>query len=258
MADGKALAHGYRALQHWNQWLTQHFLGNHLLHEEQHLLAHLLHRHFGKHALLIGVPRQHTLLNATTAPYHSLASPLVNHHKENKFNQIESDLHELPLLTGSVDLVILPHMLEFIDNPRQLLSEACRIVKPEGLIAIIGFNPYSMWGLKKIMVKHKSVPWSANSINANQIKNWLHLADFAMEKHAFAFFRPPVNHPTTFQRLHFFERIGKKCFPKLGGIYIILARAKVIPLTPIKMKWKQHLSNIPISTRISSHIARRE
>ena len=54
---------------------------------------------------------------------------------------------------GSIDLVILPHILECIDNPRQLLAEACRIIKPEGHIIICGFNPHSLWGLKKIMGK---------------------------------------------------------------------------------------------------------
>ena len=87
-----------KPLQHWNQWLEKQFLGNSLLDAEQQLLSPLLKNHFGKHALLIGVPHQYPLLKATTIPYHSLISPLIN--GNNEISYIESDFHELPILTG--------------------------------------------------------------------------------------------------------------------------------------------------------------
>jgi len=247
------LTHGYRTLQHWDQWLTQNFLGNQLVEAERKVLKPLLDRHFGKHSLLIGVPHQHELFSATTIPYHSLISPLFS--REKKINYIEGDFQELPILTGSIDLMFLPHTLEFVDNPRQLLAEACRVIKPEGLIAICGFNPYSMWGIKKILAKSKKMPWSGSFIQAQKVKNWLKLADFALEKETTTLFRPPVA-SSSYEKLHLMERVGAKCFPKLGGVYILLARAKVIPLTPIRLKWKQQLSSIQISTSISGHIAR--
>ena len=247
------MAHSYRTLQHWNQWLTQQFLGEHLLAAEKNILSEMLDRHFGRHAVLIGTPNQANLLHATTIPMHSLLSPIIPHGK--KIGHIEADFHELPILTGSIDLVMLPHTLEFIDNPRQLLAEACRIIKPEGLIVICGFNPYSIWGLKKIFSKNKSAPWSAQFMHANKIKSWLHLADFEMEKQRHFLYRPPANNKSTFHQLRFIEQIGK-CFPMLGSVYVLLARAKVIPLTPIRLKWKQQLGGVRISTTITGHIAR--
>ena len=247
------MAHGYRILQHWNQWLTQQFLGNVLLETEAQQLSILLDRHFGKHAILIGVPHQYRLLEATKIPCHSLVTPLLS--KDKKHGYIEGDLHDLPILTGSVDLVILPHTLELIDNPRQLLAEACRIIKPEGLIAISGFNPYSTWGLRKLWSK-KTMPWSVNFIHSHTIKTWLKLADFALEKHASALFTPPINQAKLYRKLHFLERIGNTFFPVLGGSYLIVARAKVVPLTPIRLKWKQHLGGIRIPSTFSGHTAR--
>lgn len=249
------MAHGYRNLQQWNQWLTQHNLGSSIIKAEQQVLSLLLKNHFGKNALLIGTPEQQVLLDSTTMPRHALLSPLTNHHHYQRY--IEGDLHELPILTGSIDLVLLPHTLEFVDNARQLLSEACRIIKPEGLIVISGFNPYSAWGIKKyIGKKNKRTPWAGRLIPPYQIRSWLNLADFLMEKQTSAMFRPPINHANVFEKLHFLEKVGNVCFPKLGGVYIILARAKVIPLTPIRMKWKQQFGGIRISTSISGHIAR--
>lgn len=248
------MARSYKILQHWNQWLAQQFLGNSLIEAEQQILSKLLKKHFGKHALLVGVPHQIELLHSSTIPCHTLISPFAHH--ENHANFIESDFHELPIMTGSIDLVMLPHTLEFVDNPRQLLSEACRIVKPEGLIAICAFNPYSLWGLKKLMTKTHSAPWTGNSIQAYKLKNWLRLADFELEEQRSILFRPPWNNRKTFKRLHFLEWMGSHCLPAFGGINVLLARAKVIPLTPIKVKWKQQLSGIRISTSISGHIAR--
>ena len=248
------MVRGYRILQHWDQWLTQQFLGSHLLQTEHALMSKMLHRHFGKHALLIGVPAQYDLLLSTSIPWHSMLTPLPLK-EEKKQRCIECDLDELPLLTGSIDLVILPHTLEFIDNPRQLLTEACRIVKPEGLIIICGFNPFSFWGFKKMMTKNKFMPWGANFIPAAKIKKWLKLSDFFLEKQQAILFRPPINYPPLHKKLQFLEQLGK-CLPLLGGGYIIAARAKVAPLTPIRLKWKQQLSGIRISPTISGTIAR--
>src|SRR5438093_12093821 len=96
-------------------------------------------------------------------------------HKSLHTANIESDLHELPILTGSIDLVMLPHTLEFVDNPRQLLAEACRIIKPEGLILVCGFNPYSTWGIKKMLTKNKKASWMGNIIQVNLVKAWLYI-----------------------------------------------------------------------------------
>jgi len=177
--------------------------------------------------------------------------------KEKKFDYIEGDFHELPISTGSIDLVMLPHTLEFIDNPRQLLSEACRIIKPEGLIVISGFNPYSAWGLRKLMTTHKkSIPWGANFIHSHKVKSWLHLADFELEKHQLFLYTPPINQPKFYKKLHFLEYIGHKCFPLFGGVYVLIARAKVVPLTPIRLKWKQQLSSIGIPAAMPGQIVR--
>lgn len=249
-----SLAHAYRKLQHWNQWLSQEFLGNHLLKSEAATLTKITSRHLGKQALIIGVPQQLSLLNSSKIPCHTVVTPIF--FKADTHNYIEGDFYELPILTGSIDLVVLPHTLELVDNPRKVLSEACRIVKPEGLIAVFGFNPYSLWGLCKLFRSKKTIPWNANFLPSYKIRNWLELADFQMEQQKTILFRPPVNNPKVFRSLHFMEIMGKTFFPFCSSVYVSLARAKVIPLTPIKLKWKQQLSKISISTTISGHIAR--
>ncbi len=241
------MVQGYRALQHWDQWLTHQSLGQHLLGEEKDYLTHSLKAHYGKHALLIGTPSQATLLQSTDIPYQMLITPLNGVAVGSRV--IGSDLHDLPILAGSMDLVLLPHTHEFIDNPRQLFLEACRIVKPEGLIVICGFNPYSLWGGLKPSASSRPVP-------PYKIKDWLSLADFVLEEKKTFCFRPPIKQYAWYDRLQWVERAAGFCFPFLGGAYLLLARAKAIPLTPIRMKWKQELAGIPLGPTITGHIAR--
>ncbi|MBA3660556.1 MAG: class I SAM-dependent methyltransferase [Gammaproteobacteria bacterium] len=256
------MAHGYYALQHFNQWLLRDFLGARVIDAEKQRLTVMLDHHYGKHALLIGVPKERDLLHATHLPCNTLMSPFFS--QEPHILSVESGLQELPIYSGSIDLVLLPHTLEFLDNPRQLLAEACRIVKPEGLLVIAGFNPISMWGIKKMLVNkfaakgprkhHNSMPWNGNFIKASDVIRWLKLSDFIIEQHQTVLFRPPTTHEPLFQKLKFLESFGRICFPRWGAIYLLVARAKVIPLTPIKMKWKQKFGSIGISTSIPSHV----
>ncbi len=249
------MAHGYRTLQNWNKWLNQSFLGRKVIEAEREIIQGLIKQHYGKQAVLIGVPLQSELIAETEIPYRTLMTSLVVT-TQNQHPVIEADLSDLPIQSGCVDLVVIPHTLEFVDSPRQLIAEACRIIKPEGLIVVCTFNPYSAWGLKRAITKdNKSLPHGSHLISPRLIKNWLQLADFVIESHQSALFRPPVLHETFYDRMRFIERLGSWCFPKAGGINIVAARAKVIPMTPIKMKWKQQLGNIRITPAIPGNIA---
>lgn len=244
------MAKTYRKIQQWDHWLG-HMPGHHVLEAEQKFLPHLISQYYGKHALLIGTPKQQSLLKASVMPIQHVLGPLAGHHSPiPNLGFIESELAELPIMSGSVDLVLLPHMLEFLDNPRQLLAEACRIVKPEGYIIICGFNPFSLWGLIKLLMGNKSIPWSGHFIRPRAIKSWLKLVDFKLIQQSKILFRPPIKQEKLFRRLQFLEWLGRKCWAPLGGVYIIVAQAKVVPLTPIKLRWKQQLAQVRIPTTL--------
>lgn len=237
------MAKTYRAIQQWDRWLAN-FPGQSILLAEQNFLPSLLAQFYGSQALLIGSPRQEVLLNSSSIPNRLLLSPFLGHEQRTEFHGIESGLDELPIASGSMDLVLVPHILEYIDNPRQALAEACRIIKPQGHIVIFGFNPLSLWGVKKIYTKENNPPWSGSFISAGKVREWLSLADFELINHKTFLFRPPVQQEKLYDKLAFMEWVGQKSCLPLGGIYIIVAQAKVIPLTPIKLTWKQKLSDV--------------
>jgi len=238
------LAKTYRAIHQWDHWL-QHALGRSVLDAEQEILFSLLEQRYGKHAVLLGSPQQQRLLNASVMPHYVLISPLIN--KDHAIASIESGFYELPIASGCVDLVLLPHTLELLDNPQQLLMEACRIVKPEGHIIIFGFNSFSLWGLKKRWMQGKHMSWPGNFIQINTIKKWLALSDFQLTKQTMLLFRPPMQHASFYKKLKYIEWVGQKFLSSFGGAYMIMAQAKTIPLTPIKLRWQQQLSGMHAS-----------
>ena len=73
------------------------------------------------------------------------------------------DLRQLPFAANSIDLVVMPHVLEFYDDPHQILREVERILIPEGQIVLTGFNPYSLWGLRRRLPGSGGMfPWQGN------------------------------------------------------------------------------------------------
>src|SRR5580698_7465077 len=49
---------------------------------------------------------------------------------------LTADLTQLPLASSSMDLVLMPHVLEFADDPHQILREVERVLMPEGHVVI--------------------------------------------------------------------------------------------------------------------------
>jgi len=220
--------------------------GKQMVAAEENFLANVLcQERYLKHTLLIGVPAQRTLLKHSSTFYQTIIGPI--HFSSKQIQYIESDLRNLPIIPGGIDVVLLPHTLDFTDNPHQLLIEACRSVKPEGDIVIFCFNKYSLWGLKKWWVNGKKIPWSGNFLSPALIKKWLSLADFELTKQTSLLLLPPSESYRWSTQVTLFKWLGLKLGPLLGGVTVITAKAKVIPLTPIKLRWKQKIPPLRVT-----------
>ena len=145
----------------------------------------------------------------------------------------------LPLAENSIDVLILPHTLEFADDPHQLLREAERVLIGEGHILIISFNPWSFYGLWKALLGWRGgVPWRGKFISQNRIKDWLQLLGFDIEKTTKVGFRPPINRPGINRKFEFLEQLGAFCWPVFGNVSILLAKKRVASITPLKASWE--------------------
>ena len=118
-------------------------LGAYLLEREQAYLDEVTPDIFGYHAVQLGLP-QIDLLRESRIAHRLKVAP------EGPAD-LPARFEELPIATQSVDLAVLPHILEFTEHPHEILRELDRIMIPEGRIIIVGFNPWSLFGLRRTL-----------------------------------------------------------------------------------------------------------
>ncbi len=100
-----------------------------------------------------------------------------------KYTRVLAEFEDLPIDTHSIDIVIMPHTLEFEANPHRVLREANRVLKPEGIILLTGFNPWSIWHLPRFLPKAKNkLPWNGRFISRYRVIDWLKLLNFQIEE----------------------------------------------------------------------------
>lgn len=145
----------------------------------------------------------------------------------------------LPLASQSVDLIVLPHVLEFSATPHQILREAERVLRPEGHIVISGFNPLSLWGAKR-MIAHRrgEYPWSGDFIGLLRLRDWLKLLGFELNGGRFGCYAPPFSSTKWLQRAAFMESAGDRWWPIAGGVYVVRAVKRVYGMRLLQPDWK--------------------
>src|SRR3546814_13021027 len=101
---------------------------------------------FGYHAIQIGLPHW-DLLRANRIPFKGRTRVLFDD-AANAGAVVVADPENLPFDSQSIDLLVLPHVLETSTGSHQILREAERVLMPEGRVVISGFNHWSLWGAK--------------------------------------------------------------------------------------------------------------
>ncbi|PPC89761.1 MAG: methyltransferase type 11 [Methylobacter sp.] len=93
--------------------------------------------------------------------------------------KIQAKSHSLPIQTASVDMIILPHMLEFDAHRFQTVREVERVLKPEGIVVILNFNPWSL-SVRYQYLWNKTLAdsWNGHFISKSRIIDWLKVLNF--------------------------------------------------------------------------------
>ncbi|WP_251365499.1 class I SAM-dependent methyltransferase [Coxiella-like endosymbiont of Rhipicephalus sanguineus] len=183
-------------------------------------------------------------IGGETTLTHSAGSPILYHiqltsEPTDNLLSIQMDWQELPLLSDSIDVFVLVHVLEFINYPVKLIQEIFRVLKPEGRLFIFGFNPWSLWGLEKLFFIKRGVPWNGKFWACEQVKRWLINFKYSISfSKTFYYGFLPENRSN--RRLHLIkEIIGKVCFPTAGGIYLLAAKKEVYAPVHRRILWKK-------------------
>lgn len=216
--------------------------GQLLLEQERVRLDGILPTLFGYHIVQIGCLLGNDLLASSRISHHVLLDP-DGAGAETLRPCAFAYPDAMPIASDSVDVVLLPHTLEFERDPHQILREADRILIPEGYLVVLGFNPWSLWGLWRLLRGRKGhAPWCGDFLSLPRVKDWVALLGFDVVKTERYFFRPPLKNRAIMHKLGFMEPLGRRLWPRMAGAYILVAQKRVTTVTPIKPRWQPRRS----------------
>ena len=147
-------------------------------------------------------------------------------------------LHRLPVASDSIDAVLLPHTLDYIDRPHEVLREVDRVLRSDGHVIILGFRPGGLWGLRRLVPGAELPPGAQDLISDRRLSDWLKLLDMRIEGNVRYFFRWPFsgNRGRSSPR---WESRGQRWWPELSACYMLAAQKRVSTLTPVRPRWRQ-------------------
>ena len=216
------------------EWLATP-LGQYLLAREQDYFDRAVADLFGYNAFQLGMV-EHDLLRASRIP-------LRVHVDLSGAVQVRADFRDLPIASNSADLVLLPHVLEFSEHPHQILREVARVLLPEAHVVIACFNPWSLWGFRRVFNSRSRYPWRGRFINLPRLKDWLALLGFEITAGQLSCYAPPCTQQKWLTRFDCMEPAGDRWWPMAGGVYYLQAVKRVRGVRLIMPKWSDSLAS---------------
>ncbi len=216
---------------------------------------------FGFNATQLGLP-QIQALRANRMPHTWLTDtniPSADNDNDARRIVVVQDFEELPYASASIDLIVLPHVLEFATEPHQVLREVERVLIPEGQLIICGFNPYSFWGARQMLGRLSEsyfLPQEGEFISLPRMRDWLKLLNMEVSNGYFGCYAPPCESEKWLNRFSFMENIGERWWPYLGAVYVVQAIKRVKGMHLIGPALKKQKAGAPQGVPATNKIHR--
>jgi SAM-dependent methyltransferase len=201
------------------QWLETS-AGQSLLLQEQQLAGRVLERVFGDQIVQIGNwgPPDIFLGQARTQFSVLLGDELLPGVGAMAAPQ------RLPVLTDSIDAVLLPHTLDISPDPHAVLREVHRVLRPDGKLIVLAFNPASWCGFRHTFAPSGFPPGVKRQIPARRLTDWLRLLNLDIESINGCYASTPASQAgKLLRRWHWF-----------ASAYVLVATKQTIPMTIIR------------------------
>ncbi|OUV02581.1 MAG: hypothetical protein CBC42_07370 [Betaproteobacteria bacterium TMED82] len=210
-------------IKRWKYWLES-YLGSELLIEEKELIDEAVEDVFGYHAVQICPFNVNFLEKSRINNQYKLSF----FYDQSYIGQKEDDRfivspQVLPIESQSVDLIILIHILETVEDPHLFLREVERILIPEGKLIICGFNPLGLWAINRFFKRSLLPSPVSNWVSLPRLKDWCKLLGFEIFAGRFLAYYPAINSRVWLKRLSWFNKFGPRWWPMAGGVYCISA-----------------------------------
>jgi len=239
-----------------HQWFLGH-LGYSTTQDEISKLEKLIPSGYYSNSLQVGLPWLNYLANVEIANRYvafdqSDFSETNNPAKD--CHLVYSRSEALPFPEKSQNLIVLPHTLDFCQDPHEVLRQTNQILVSEGCMAIIGFNQLSLYGVLGFIKRKSEIPWSGKFYRVGRIQDWMALLGYDLVGAGMINYKLPIESEKWREKFDFLERAGNRWWPGLGGIYILVCKKREMGITPLpntSRRWHQFLPGIaqPASQR---------
>ena len=230
----------------WNEWLETP-AGQYLLAWEQAQIDAAVADIFGYHALQLGLAQLNGL-HGNRMPHQWLALDSLGQVKQPMARPVAllCDYAALPFPSSSLDLLVLPHTLEFSPDPHATLREVERVLVPEGRVVVCGLNPLSLWGFRQSRARLYQrlgrgklfLPDGGQFIGAWRLRDWLRLLSLEVEQDVFGCYRPALQSDKWLQRCAWMDQAGARWWPIFGAAYFMVAVKRVRGMRLLEPVWK--------------------
>lgn len=200
---------------------------------------------FGFHAMQLGSPaidglRTNRMPHRWLIGVASTESAAVEGGASHRSTQAWVEEDALPFDGDSLDLILLPHTLEWSRDPHTCVREAYRVLRAEGVLVITGFNEWSWWGLSQWLrrrfaklglqkwgIGRMFLPAEGEFLNAHRVKDWLRLMGMDIQEVRHGLYRPAIQDPKWIHRWAPIEKWGHRWWRFFGAGFVIVAVKKV-------------------------------
>jgi SAM-dependent methyltransferase len=140
-----------------------------------------------------------------------------------------ADYAELPLMSETVDVMLLHHAIEFSTSPKAVLAEANRVVVPGGHLILCLFNPYGPMGILKYPMQlfFNRAQYGFHNLRLGRVSDWLSLLNFHVVQIEHGAYNVPINSSASAEHDSRWERACQKIRFPLGNFYMIRAVKRV-------------------------------
>jgi SAM-dependent methyltransferase len=214
----------------------QHGIGRALLAAESELLGEALEDVFGWELLQIGawghgrelLHNSRTRRQTVIAPRGGTAQGI----------DVLARASQLPVTSDSVDAVLLPHTLEFAADPYAIVREVDRVLSGEGQLVVLGFRPWSLWGLRARAARAGFPPGLRRVLSERRVRDWLVLLGYeVVAARRYLYCSPWIAGTGEGETPRMLRRGLVNPLP--AGAWLLKARKRVYTLTPVRHRFRE-------------------
>jgi SAM-dependent methyltransferase len=137
-------------------------------------------------------------------------------------------------------------MLEWSENPLELLREIWRVLAPNGRLLLIVPNRRGLWA------RVDTTPFGYGSpFSRRQLGQLLKDAMFSPEDWDYALFMPPFSWRILLKWPMFWERLGLVLWPTFSGVIMVEATKQVYAAVPARETAKVRRRIVPVPAGVS-------